>query len=562
MSEEYNNNMDLDSGIQSVSLDNRKTQLTQKVELSSKIEDTADAFSPYDKVQKPQPIAMAATEKKAVTAPLSMSLDGTQQGVAQKVELQKNTPQNTPDYGAIPQLNDNSGEKGGSNPYSSPVMMNDYTGGMAVPKQKLSSGLKIYLTVIIGLCIIFLGVFVYECYRAYHQNGLFGGDIERFLDTDYDFNFAFPESSDTDSSTEDETDDKSDDDAKVSTDSGGVIRKSAPEEDSLYNSDSAKLSVKDQPSDIDSANYSARTAYKKVENSVVNIVTYADTVGDEGYKTGTGSGIILTADGYIATNSHVVNDSRKTPTEVILNNGESYAAKIVGVDVRTDLAVIKIDAQNLTPVGFVNSDQIEVGQDAIAVGSPGGVKYSNSLTRGCVSALNRTVKSNSLVPYIQTDAAINPGNSGGPLLNSAGQVMGINTIKIANSDYEGMGFAIPSNTVVSIVNDIIRQGYVSGRVRIGITGVSVPTGTTKGVLVKEIADDSPLKNTDLKPEDIITAINGEKIDGMPALFSELSKYMPGDQVTISAVRVPTNSSKSENIEVSIILVADNGETQD
>ena len=124
-----------------------------------------------------------------------------------------------------------------------------------------------------------------------------------------------------------------------------------------------------------------------------------------------------------------------------------------------------------------------------------------------------------------------------------------------------MGFAIPSNTVVSIVNDIISQGYVSGRVRLGITGVSITTGATPGVLVTDIAGDSPLNDTDLKINDIITAINGVEIDGMPALFSELSKYQPGDEVTISAVRVPTNSSKAENIEVSIILVADNGETQ-
>ena len=559
MNEEYNNNMDIDSDMQSVSLDNRKAQLTQKVEQSSDIYNAAEALSPYDRTQDAPIESNNASEQNTTVPP--MSLDGTQQGVAQKVELQKNTPQNTAGYGAIPQLNDFSGEKGASNPYSTPVGVTDYTGGMPVPKEKLSGGLKVYLTVIIGLCVIFLGMFVFECCRAYNENGIFGGDINRFLDSDYGFDFDFSEPFDSDFPFDDETDEDSDNDTKISTDTGAEIRKTAPSDDALYSSEAANLTVQDQPSDIDSTNYSARTAFKKVENSVVNIVTYADTIGDEGYKTGTGSGIILTEDGYIATNSHVVEDSRQTPTEVILNNGDSYIAKIIGVDVRTDLAVIKIDAQDLTPVDFVNSDQIEVGQDAIAVGSPGGVKYSNSLTRGCVSALNRTVKSNALIPYIQTDAAINPGNSGGPLLNSAGQVMGINTIKIANSDYEGMGFAIPSNTVVSIVNDIISQGYVSGRVRLGITGVSITTGATPGVLVTDIAGDSPLNDTDLKINDIITAINGVEIDGMPALCSELSKYQPGDEVTISAVRVPTNSSKAENIEVSIILVADNGETQ-
>ena len=145
--------------------------------------------------------------------------------------------------------------------------------------------------------------------------------------------------------------------------------------------------------------------------------------------------------------------------------------------------------------------------------------------------------------------------------------MGINTIKIANSDYEGMGFAIPSNTVLSIIKDIMKHGYVTGRVRIGISGVTVssltaPAGSPSGVVIKGITDDSPLINTEVQVEDIITAVNGVKIDGMPALFSELGKYQPGDEITLSCSRLAQSSTRSQNFEVKIVLMPDNGETQD
>ena len=224
---------------------------------------------------------------------------------------------------------------------------------------------------------------------------------------------------------------------------------------------------------------------------------------------------------------------------------------------------MKIDDTGLTAAEFVNSDQIEVGQDAIAVGNPGGVAYSNSLTRGCVSALNRTVSANRLVPYIQTDAAINPGNSGGPLLNSAGQVMGITTIKIANTDYEGMGFAIPSNTVISIANDLIGQGYVANRVRIGIMGMTNSqdfySNTPAGITIKEIDADSPFIGTDTRIGDIITAINGHSVENFSDLYSELGNYNPGDVVRITLYRPSVGSG--ETVDVEIELLADNGETQ-
>ena len=576
MNEEYNNNMD------SLSLDNRQSQLNLKIEQMTAEESEASVSVQNAAAESPDVIigqndsADEPSDRNEVHA-AEMPRVNIDKPVMPVPQMNVDNPAAQMNRSATAVQIPTQGISA-ANPYVGNVSINDFTGGMKPPKRKFSGGLKVYLTVIIGLCIIFVGMFAYECYRAYEENGLFGGGLNKLLENDFDFDDPYGFDFDSDypflnSDSDSEGDDDSDtsepsQDTSEAVDSDVVKeRKPAPSDEGLLTEDADKLEAKDQPKDIDSANYSARTAFKKVENSVVNIVTYKTTVGDENDKTGSGSGIILTADGYIATNSHVVDDSKNTPTEVVLNNGDSYIASIVGVDVRTDIAVLKIDANDLIPVEFVNSDQIEVGQDAIAVGSPGGVKYSNSLTRGCVSALNRTVKSNALVPYIQTDAAINPGNSGGPLLNSAGQVMGINTIKIANSDYEGMGFAIPSNTVLSIIKDIMKHGYVTGRVRIGISGVTVssltaPAGSPSGVVIKGITDDSPLINTEVQVEDIITAVNGVKIDGMPALFSELGKYQPGDEITLSCSRLAQSSTRSQNFEVKIVLMPDNGETQD
>ena len=191
------------------------------------------------------------------------------------------------------------------------------------------------------------------------------------------------------------------------------------------------------------------------------MVCYEDSFSKEPASQGTG--IVLSEDGYIATNSHVIGDSRSLYyVEVVTNEGTTYEAKVIGYDSRTDLAVLKINAKGLTPAQFCDSEYVEVGQDVIAVGNPGGIEFQNSLTRGVVSALNRELSLSSQVTYIQTDAAINPGNSGGPLCNMYGQVIGINTAKISSSSYEGMGFAIPSRTVKEIVDDLIAKERLAG----------------------------------------------------------------------------------------------------
>ncbi len=335
-----------------------------------------------------------------------------------------------------------------------------------------------------------------------------------------------------------------------------------PEDGDWYSQDSS-VELKAPPADkTNSDKYTTQYAYKKVAESTIGVVCYEEGFSDEPASEGTG--IILTADGYIATNSHVIGDSRTLYTvQVITNDGEKYSAKVIGYDSRTDIAVLKIGAKGLTPAEFCDSKYVEVGQDVIAVGNPGGMDFQNSLTRGVVSALNRELSLSSQVSYIQTDAAINPGNSGGPLSNMYGQVVGINTAKISSSSYEGMGFAIPSATVKEIADDLISHGYVSDRVRLGISGQAVTSAMKQyydiplGILVGEISKDGPCDNTELQINDVITELDGETIESFSDVYAVLAKHKPGDKIEMKVYRM---STKSE-VEMTIILMADEGETQ-
>lgn len=333
--------------------------------------------------------------------------------------------------------------------------------------------------------------------------------------------------------------------------------------DELYSSDTS-INLKDIPSDnSDKDKYTTQYAYKKVAESTIGVVCY-----QSGYTTGAasqGTGIILTEDGYIATNSHVIGDSRSLyDVQVITNDGITYEAKVIGFDSRTDLAVLKINAEGLTPAEFCNSDYVEVGEDVIAVGNPGGMDFQNSLTRGVVSALNRELSLSAQVTYIQTDAAINPGNSGGPLCNMYGQVIGINTAKISDSSYEGMGFAIPSTTVKDIVDDLISQGYVNDRVRLGIAGQEVSSGMQQyysipaGILVGKISEGGPCDGSGLKINDIITALDGEEVSTFSEVYGILEEHKAGDKITLTVYRMNTENT----LEITVTLMADEGETQE
>ncbi len=308
------------------------------------------------------------------------------------------------------------------------------------------------------------------------------------------------------------------------------------------------IALDDKPKDATTnKGYNAESAFNKASQSVVGIVCYTDKVTNVEDCDSQGSGIIITADGYVVTNAHVIGNSRTAYLiQVITSDGKTYNAGVVGYDTRTDIAVLKMDnAKNLKPASFGDSAKITLGEDIIAIGNPGGLDYQNSITKGIVSAINRELSSASLVRYIQTDAAINPGNSGGPIVNMYGQVIGIATAKIVSEQFEGMGFAIPSADAKTIVDSIIKNSYVKGRVKIGITGFEVDSVTAtqnklpRGIQIDSISPKGPCDNTDLQKNDIITEVDGQKIETFTEIFRILEQHKPNDKVKVKYYRPET-----------------------
>ena len=257
----------------------------------------------------------------------------------------------------------------------------------------------------------------------------------------------------------------------------------------------------------------------------------------------------------MVTNNHVVAGS--SALQVIMSNGKKVDADLVGSDAATDLAVLKINSANVkTVASFGNSNSITAGQDVLAIGSPMGSEYANTVTKGIVSANNRTLKAGTdgtLTSVIQTDAAINSGNSGGPLINMAGQVIGINSMKLASnndgSSVEGMGFAITSNEVVSIINQLVKNGKISrpalGVGMIDLSNVTtdqqksvlkLPSNITKGVVIAQVEDGSVADNAGLKKYDVITKLGDKTINNTSELRAALYKYKVGDSVKITFYR--------------------------
>lgn len=282
---------------------------------------------------------------------------------------------------------------------------------------------------------------------------------------------------------------------------------------------------------------STQEIYKKAAPSVVGIVI-ATRQG-----TGTGSGIIMTSDGYILTNAHVVADA--ISITVTTYDEQEYPATILGSDESTDVAVIRIDATGLTAATFGDSDSIEVGEDAIAIGNPLGMELSFTITKGIVSAINRNITINNYsMTVIQTDASINPGNSGGPLLNNAGEVIGITSAKIM-SDYstgtvEGIGFAIPINSALEIARDLAVNGRVTGRPYLGITVqtqyINVDGAYAYHVVIMSVESDSPAARAGLRKDDVIISFNGVEIEQTGDLLAERDKCSPGDTVKMRILR--------------------------
>ena len=290
---------------------------------------------------------------------------------------------------------------------------------------------------------------------------------------------------------------------------------------------------------------------KKVTPSVVGIRTTTSVrsfFGSSNESTGEGSGVVYSADGYIITNYHVISGAvtNKSGSKIDVFtdtlDSDSYEATVVGYNISTDLAVIKINAKGLTPAEFSDSSKLKVGQYVITVGNPGGLEFMDSVTYGVISGLNRVVSSDSDVKLIQTDAAINPGNSGGALVNTKGQLVGINSSKIVSEEFEGMGFAIPSNTVAKICKNIIeKQNDPEPYLGISVSekynsSVLKYYGYPSGAVVSSVADGSPADNAGLAKGDIITEFGGTEITEYSMLESLLQKCKPGDQVSVKIYR--------------------------
>ena len=303
----------------------------------------------------------------------------------------------------------------------------------------------------------------------------------------------------------------------------------------------------------------------KVRPSVVGIVTY--DVGTSLTATGAGSGIIMSSDGYILTNAHVVSGS--SGIVVVLDNDEEYEAKVVGIDEKTDIAVVKIEATGLTPAEFGNSDELVVGERIVAIGNPTGLNLAGSTTQGIVSGLQRNITvrtddGNTIsIEAIQVDAAINPGNSGGALINKYGQVVGINSSKLSSTQIEGIGFAIPMNTAKPIVDDLVTYGYVKGRVKLGITyyGISEVTGAmtgyTPGLLVSAIDETADVYAKGVRVGDTITQIDGKDVRDAEDIQGILDGKVPGDTVKLTVYRVSV-TGKQSTFTVDVKLEEDKG----
>lgn len=431
------------------------------------------------------------------------------------------------------------GNNGTYNQQYNPQMFAQY------PQKKTKGGIIALIIVLCSLLTIgFIGMMVYG----------FSADIKEDLNngrSDSGNSFRLPNKDSTtpfetlpNTSSQGKTHDESDYSNKVNKDYSGMKLESNPKDAKTNNS------------------YTAAKASEKVSDSVVGILCYSDDVPDQADTTtasSQGSGIIFSQDGYVITNAHVIGNSKTAyAIRVVTSDGKEYEAGVVGYDSRTDIAVLKMDdAKGLTPATFGDSSQLEVGQDIIVVGNPGGLDYQNTTTKGVISALDRKLSTSSLTKYIQTDAAINPGNSGGPLVNYYGQVVGITTSKIVSETYEGMGFAIPSQTVKNIVDTLVKNGYVEGRVKIGISGIAVTSDQAsnynipQGIYVQSIVSGGPCDGTSLEEGDIITEVDGETITSFADVYAILETHKPGDKI-----KVKYYSSSSGDGEVEITLQED------
>ncbi len=283
--------------------------------------------------------------------------------------------------------------------------------------------------------------------------------------------------------------------------------------------------------------------YEKSALAVVSIVCESAANAYTGSSAmSSGSGIVITEDGYIATNNHVIEGASKITVTTLA--GQAFEATVIGGDSRTDLAVLKVETKDdLVYAELGDSSLLEVGELAVAIGNPLREELAGTLTVGVISAINRTmVIDGKQMTMLQTDAAINPGNSGGALLNSKGQVIGINTAKSYGEEIEGLGFAIPINEAKPIINSLIKDGYVTGRPLIGIVGINVTEEIAKandlvvGVYVRDVSQFSAAERAGIKVGDVITSFDGKKIETIDELNKLRDEHKAGETVKIELNR--------------------------
>ncbi len=354
--------------------------------------------------------------------------------------------------------------------------------------------------------------------------------------------------------------------------------------DDVKTNDSNSVATKDSDGNLTVAGVAEKvmdscvgiTVYSQQQDAYNYFYNYGNNDSDSNNsgseKSGEGSGVIMAEKNgktYIMTCAHVISDGSKFT--VTLNNKKEYDATMVAYDSQTDIGVLSIDATGLQVAEFANSDNLAVGEQVIAIGCPGGLEFMNSLTSGYISALDRPISSN--IGYdnkcIQVDAAINPGNSGGALFNMQGQVIGINSSKIAATDYEGMGFAVPSDTAVATANSLIKSGYVEGRAKIGVTYVPLTKYSNyssilsaleqKGykdaegtMVINSVDGSSDLASKDVKQYDMIVAINGKTMTSTDVLTSILADSKPGDTVKLTIARIENNEIKIKEVDCKLM----------
>ena len=313
--------------------------------------------------------------------------------------------------------------------------------------------------------------------------------------------------------------------------------------------------------------------YDAVKESNVGILVYY-----QNQQAGEGSGVIVGEKGgytYIITCAHVIAD-KGVDVQVQFHDSTELDADIVGIDSKTDIGVVRVKKTGFKAATFGDSDSLKVGTAVYAIGNPGGTEFFGSFTNGIVSSLDRPIATSSNgfydLPCIQHTAAINPGNSGGALVNEFGQIIGINSSKIADTDYEGMGFAVPSEKVLEIYNQLIEHGYVTNRPMLGIQYYAVSNDSTYSaiawknnlpygsIVIASIATNSSLNESNIKVGDIITAVNGKKLDDTAILLEAIEKAKVGDKLTLTVVRLNKSGAVATTFDAEITLVEDKGNT--